>query len=561
MTPKHRFAALVVIGVAALAASLPGVAVAGGGTTYTVTRTDDPIPDACAPADCSLREAVLAANLTDNFDGIELSPAEYVLTITGPGDALQGDLDITHFVEIYSENGEATINGNGTVTGDRVFQIHNEETTLRNVGVTGGVAPADLDTRHRGGGIRVNAGGMLSMIDGRVANNSAPGSDPQGGGIFAAGRLSLSRTVIEGNQATGTGNAIGGFGGGIFTQEVTMSRATIADSVIRQNHATSGGGIAGTGSVTVDRSRLRDNSATGGGGIYVHGGASYILRNDNLNGNTAAQRGGAIRVVDGDVALTGSTVTENVALDAGGISAFDEFGGGPSRVTLTSTILANNIDSPTPSSFPNCWGETGGLFVSGGYNIIGNASGCGMTPGTGDQIGFAASPLDPKVGGPTFNGGPLFGHLTQSLLAGSPALNKGGPAGSTCTGLDSRGLPRSYGGRCDVGAYERAVCNGVLVNRVGTTSSDTPDVPELAPTDGADGYLGLNAGDTLKGGKGNDGICGNEDFDTLKGGAGNDKLVGGAGNDRLVGGAGRDRCIGGPGTDTATGCEVRKSLP
>ncbi|HEX5984013.1 MAG TPA: hypothetical protein VFY69_07395, partial [Solirubrobacterales bacterium] len=30
--------------------------------TYTVTRTDDPIPGPCEPADCSLREALTAAN-------------------------------------------------------------------------------------------------------------------------------------------------------------------------------------------------------------------------------------------------------------------------------------------------------------------------------------------------------------------------------------------------------------------------------------------------------------------------------------------------------------------
>ena len=32
------------------------------GTTFTVTRFDDPGPGPCQPGDCSLREAVMAAN-------------------------------------------------------------------------------------------------------------------------------------------------------------------------------------------------------------------------------------------------------------------------------------------------------------------------------------------------------------------------------------------------------------------------------------------------------------------------------------------------------------------
>jgi CSLREA domain-containing protein len=39
---------------------------------YVVTRTDDPAPDACAFGDCSLREAVLAANAADGADIIQL---------------------------------------------------------------------------------------------------------------------------------------------------------------------------------------------------------------------------------------------------------------------------------------------------------------------------------------------------------------------------------------------------------------------------------------------------------------------------------------------------------
>ena len=49
--------------------------------TYVVTRTDDPPPGACAVGDCSLREAVLAANATAGTDTIQLPTGTLTITI------------------------------------------------------------------------------------------------------------------------------------------------------------------------------------------------------------------------------------------------------------------------------------------------------------------------------------------------------------------------------------------------------------------------------------------------------------------------------------------------
>jgi CSLREA domain-containing protein len=43
--------------------------------TYTVSRNDDPNPDACLPGDCSLREAVIASNSTPAVDDSIVIPA------------------------------------------------------------------------------------------------------------------------------------------------------------------------------------------------------------------------------------------------------------------------------------------------------------------------------------------------------------------------------------------------------------------------------------------------------------------------------------------------------
>jgi plastocyanin len=73
------------------------------------------------------------------------------------------------------------------------------------------------------------------------------------------------------------------------------------------------------------------------------------------------------------------------------------------------------------------------------------------------------------------NGGPTFTH---ALLANSPAINAGDPAGCTdqnevVLGMDQRGFVRN--GVCDMGAYE--------YNSIGTaTATTTPLPPTVTPT-------------------------------------------------------------------------------
>lgn len=61
-----------------------------------VTRFDDPVPDGCAPQDCSLREAVLAANALPGPDTVHLSAGRHFLEQRGidENEGLTGDIDI-----------------------------------------------------------------------------------------------------------------------------------------------------------------------------------------------------------------------------------------------------------------------------------------------------------------------------------------------------------------------------------------------------------------------------------------------------------------------------------
>jgi|SRR5215218_6685147 len=94
---------------------------------FTVTRTDDPSPDACMPDDCSLREAVIAANNRGGPDRILLSNQVYSLTrpISTTGDfgfAQVADLDTYDDLTIEGPVGnstKATIDANGATMGER----------------------------------------------------------------------------------------------------------------------------------------------------------------------------------------------------------------------------------------------------------------------------------------------------------------------------------------------------------------------------------------------------------------------------------------------------------
>ena len=89
---------------------------------FAVNRFDDPAPDGCLPGDCSLREAVIAANANADFDRVLLSYGTYELTIPGANEdeAATGDVDVRQDLDIVGVGGTMTvIDSSGT--GDRTI--------------------------------------------------------------------------------------------------------------------------------------------------------------------------------------------------------------------------------------------------------------------------------------------------------------------------------------------------------------------------------------------------------------------------------------------------------
>jgi CSLREA domain-containing protein len=93
----------------AVALALIGAHVAAA-FDFTVTRLDDPAPDACVPGDCSLREAVIAANALGGLDHVVLGAGVHQLSRPGAGEDLSatGDLDVTDDVVIEGAGSATT---------------------------------------------------------------------------------------------------------------------------------------------------------------------------------------------------------------------------------------------------------------------------------------------------------------------------------------------------------------------------------------------------------------------------------------------------------------------
>lgn len=518
--PRARFAVATVL---ALCCALLTTASPASAATFTVSVTTDSADGTC-DAHCSLREAITAANAAGGGDTIVVPAGTYTLSLGPAGEDLNagGDLDVVDVLTVAGAGRASTIVDGASL--DRVFDVQpGADATFTGLTVRGGI------TTVEGGGIRTVSTLRLQNVD--VSGNQAGAA---GGGIAA----NVAAAVLHANDVSVRNNRAAAGGGGInvFNGEANLERVTLSGNT----------------------------SEMVGGGLLNEAGTAR-LTNVTISGNAADEDGGGLRtIVGGSSFLNNVTVAGNTA-DADGGGASGEGGGIVAReastIEVRNSIVAGNAD--LSGEAPDCFQDPPAVITSGGHNIIGNDTGCGFLPATGDQVGTGAAPIDPRLGPLADNGGPT---QTHALLQGSPAIDKGNPAvpgsgGNACAATDQRGAPRN----CDVGAYELVVCAKVTVNRVGTDSRDV-----LLGTSGADGFLTLGGKDKAKGLGGRDAAClgpgkdtgaGGGGKDLLKGEGGKDKLKGQGGKDRLKGGPGRDVCNGGPGRDKAPGCETRRAVP
>jgi len=269
-----------------LLAALSFVAPVGAGV-FTPTPTAE--PDGSCDLDCSLRDAITAANQSAGFDVIVLGPGVYAASGSGAEDLnANGDLDILDDLAIVGAGADkTTIEGSA----ERVLDIA-AGTTVEIIGV------------------KISNGREL------VGN---------GGGIRNAGELTLTRVQVSGNSAEA------GSGGGIFSGGATSS-LTIAQSAISSNVATTlGGGIAVDGPMTLTDSTVSNNggSITSGGGIYAFDDSDAEIVNTTITANHAVTQGGGLYAESQPFQSTKRPVLRNTILAANFAASNPDCGGAP----------------------------------------------------------------------------------------------------------------------------------------------------------------------------------------------------------------------------------------
>jgi CSLREA domain-containing protein len=379
--------------------------------TFVVTKTADTNDGTC-DSDCSLREAIIAANANAGADVITLPAGTYTLTIRGAGEdaGATGDLDITDSVTINGAGASTTIvNGNAL---DRVFHIVSSTATvtINGITITGGLANIS-----DGGGI-LNEG-TLTVNNCVITGNSVPGGD--GGGIYNDFFLTISGSTVSGNTASN------GDGGGIYDNG---NASTIANCTISGNSTPNGdgGGLYVNGNLsTVSQSTFSGNTSSNGDGAGIYNNGNDLeMTNCTITGNTAVDGGG---IFHGGLTLniTTATIAGNTASNLGG--GIETIGSTPQ---LTGTIVANNTG-----------GNCDGTVTDGGTNL--------QFPGTTCSLSITSA--DPLLGPLANNGGPT---QTMAIGPGSPAIDANTEICPPTPATDQRGVTRPQGAACDIGAFE-----------------------------------------------------------------------------------------------------------
>lgn len=402
--------------------------------TFAVTKTADTNDGAC-DADCSVREAIAAANANAGADDVTVPAGTYALTIAGSL-VITGDLALT------GAGAGATTIDSSAVPFESVVEVSGATVTISALTLTGG------NTAFGGG---ITNDGTLTVANAAITGNSGTSA----GGIYnVGGSLTIEDSTIAGNTGTSGGginneggtltvsdstfsNNTGNQGGGIHNSDGTT---TVTDSTFSDNDATDGAGILNSsGTVTVSGSTFSGNSANGGGGIenFTHAGPGTVeVTNCTFSGNSATSGAGISNWASFDAVVNVSNTT--IAGSTGGSGVFN-YGSG-ATMTLTGTILADNAQYDCDTSFVG--------VSSGGHNLDTDGS-CGFS-GPGDLSNVPDAGLAPLAN----NGGPT---QTHALLPGSPAIDAG--TNASCPLLDQRGQGRRDGNAdgvvvCDVGAYE-----------------------------------------------------------------------------------------------------------
>ncbi|MBK8049097.1 MAG: CSLREA domain-containing protein [Anaerolineales bacterium] len=300
--------------------------------TWLVDTAVDEVDGSCTDGDCSLRDAIAAAADGDTI----LFAGDFTIFLDGP-------LDLAKTITISGESHAIAVSGDSAGDGSpnvRVFHVApTGAATLANISVISGTTPSGPDDgcpAFCGGGIVVDEGGALTILNATVAGNGGH----RGGGIASMGALTVLSGTISGNSARLSAGAIWSSGA-----------LTVVDSTIAYNLAiTTAGGIrVESGIASISNTAIYNNEAIDGGGLYVVGEAS--VAGGEFEGNFSQRGGGIFVESSGVLTLSNGLLDWNEAL----------FGGGgvhsSGLVSVSNTLFQHSYAGN---------GDGGGIYNAGG---------------------------------------------------------------------------------------------------------------------------------------------------------------------------------------------------
>ncbi len=321
-----------------------------------------------------------------------------------------------------------------------------------------------------------------------VGGQGGNGGNAEGGGLYNTGLASMTNCTFAKGAADG---GVGGVGG---------------PGPLDAGEGGTGGWGAGAavyngtnGTVRAVACTFNNNSTLGGTSQEGGGGNEISTGNPGVTGGIGA--GGAICNFGTNTAVN-CTFYENLVMGGqggtGGIGGYKGGTGGTggsayggsifnsSWVAVTNCTFANGAaeggTGGSPGSGPHGAGATGASGTGYGANIenyagtfifknsilaypAGTTNACGTITDRGYNLSSDGSPkfgtnshnnFGPKLSALANNGGPTE---TMALQAGSPAIDA--IYDSSAPPFDQRGVPRPFGPRSDIGAFEYVSTNTI----------------------------------------------------------------------------------------------------
>ncbi|MDF9831571.1 right-handed parallel beta-helix repeat-containing protein, partial [Parabacteroides sp. PF5-6] len=286
--------------------------------------------------------------------------------------------------------------------------------------------------RNSGGGISIK-GSNLTVNKNTIEDNHAQ----NGGGVYAfysgeAAPIVLNLNTICNNTATS--------GGGVNADNTILTQNIIHDNTTAGDYGSDGGGVAIRGCTLNANIIYKNNTAGDGGGVFAgysldseEKNIDCTLTNNVIYENDARKIGGGVYA--GWTSLTNNTIYGNTADRSDGVHLYRE-------ACLTNNIIwenGNEGESLYVMDYPKALS----------HNLIDNYQ-------INSAVNYTLDETTNLIGSAYAPGFTNAEEKDFSLLATSPAINKGGNAAylSTYPTTDAAGNARVKGGTIDIGAYE-----------------------------------------------------------------------------------------------------------